>query len=362
MANASRRVLLFTTAAIGGLGLLAALMLLFARPPRPVAPSPPPGTPTPRTVATVDDEPVFFDEWQRAVALDQAMSGLTDQTPPDPEETLNRLINQRLVLHAAAKAGILEGDRAEAEAWLASFSAGWNLEETALEQALTRVGLTRVSLVEEIVPRLLQVEQALDELPPNGDDQVWMGDLRHQARVVLLEHLSAPQPLDVLALTAEPALPASPSPSQPTPVAVSPPAGSRVGELAADFSLKTVDGTLIRLFDLRGKVVLLDFWAAWCTPCLNELRMLEAAQSDGLIVLGIAVRESPEKVSAFATESELELPLLLDPEGFGSDAYQVHGLPTSLLVDREGLIVARHVGPLDQDTLDSYLTSSETIP
>jgi hypothetical protein len=85
--------------------------------------------------------------------------------------------------------------------------------------------------------------------------------------------------------------------------------------------------------------------------------MLEATQDSRLVVLAIAVREPLDAVTEFAADLELQLPLLLDPNGQASDAYTVRGLPTSLFVDHEGVIAARHIGPLDPASLDSHLNA-----
>lgn len=367
MMNTPRRLLFFVAAFMGGLGLLTALLLLFTRSvtpsPRASTPSPQPpttapraDTPAPQTVATVDGEPISLDEWRQAVALDRVMSALVGQSPPSPEGTLDRLINQRLVLRAAVAADSPQVDQAQAAAWLTSFLTTWNLDEAALDQALARAGLTHADLIEEIVPRLLRVEQALNELAPDGNAEAWVADLRDQAQVTVLEDLSVPPP---------PATPPSQPTLQPSPAAVSLPTGPRAGEAAPDFSLPATDGATVRLSDLRGRPVLLNFWATWCAPCRHELPLLQAAQQpqgEGLVVLGINVRESPDKVSAFASELDLELPLLLDRDGRVGDAYRVYGLPTSLLVDRDGLIAARHVGPLDAATLDGYLAPVLATP
>jgi peroxiredoxin len=356
MTDASRRVLFFAVASIGGLGLLAALLLLFTRPPRPVAPSSPSVTATPRIVATVDDEPILYAEWQRAVALDWLMSGFVDQIAPSPEETLSRLVNEHLVLREARKSGIPKADAVQGEAWLASFLASWNLDEAALEQALARADLTRSDLVEEVVPRLLQVEQALQELPPDGDGAAWVTELRRRARVVLLENLASPIPVGLVTPPANTPLSPTQPPPQPTPTTLSPAIGPRVGDPAPEFSLMAVDGTALRLSDLHGEPVLLNFLATWCDPCTTELPMLQAAFDDGVTTLAIAVREPQDVVMALVNEAGLEIPVLLDQDGQVSDLYQVHGLPTTLFLDRQGTITARHVGPLDQKTLDDYLS------
>lgn len=354
MVRSSHRLLIFAVAVFGGLGLLVVLLWLSAQSPRSIRPSPVPPTPTARTVARIDDEPIRIDEWQQAVALDQVMSGLVGQAAPSPEETLDQMINRRLVLREAVAAGIPEAQPAQADAWLANFLTGWDLDEVAFDQALTRAGLSRAELLEEIVPHLLRVQQALQELPPGDDADAWVAELRDRAKVQVFEKLSVSLPpghaAPPVGPTPEPALPA---------LTLS--AGPRVGDLAPDFSLPATDGTTMALADLRGHPLLLNFWAAWCTACRDDLPMLQAAHQassedqDELIVLAINVREPPDQVTAVATELGLALPVLLDRDGQVSDAYQVRGLPTSLVVGRDGAIVARHVGPLDQATLDSYL-------
>jgi thiol-disulfide isomerase/thioredoxin len=304
----------------------------------------------------VDDEPIHLDEWQRTVALDRAMSELVGQLPPDPEETLDRLINQRLISHAAEQAGLLTADEADAEAWLVSFLEQAKLEETALEKSLNVVGLTRADLVGELVPRLMDVERALEALPPDGDSEAWVADLRGQARVVMFESVSTFEVAGLPAPTAAAMLTPPLSPDQPVTSLNSLPNGSSVGELAPNFTLTSTDGSMVALLDYRGQPVVLNFWAPWCAPCREALPMLDATGNDDLVVLGIAVRESPDQVSAFAAELGLALPLLIDQNGQVSDAYRVRGLPTTIFADRGGIIVARHVGPLDQETLADYLT------
>ncbi len=362
MTDTFRRISVFVAAFIGGVGLLVALLWLFAQPPRSATPASRSVTPTPWIVAKVDDEPILFGEWKQAVAVDQAMSALVGQTPPSPEETLNRLVNERLVIRAADAAAIPEVDRAQAEAWLASFLTSFGLDETTLDQALARADLTRADLTQDIVPRLLRVEQTLEESSPDGDSERWVIDLRRQARVTLLENLPTLEALNLSAITPTTASPSSLGSPQSTPVAASLPLGPRAGDLAPDFSLTTIGGAMVQLSDLRGQPVLLNFWATWCSPCREELTMLQAVYDDGLAVLGIAVREPRESVVTFATDLGLELPLLLDEDGESSDAYQVRGLPTTLFVDGKGVIAARHVGPLDQEVLDSYLSSLTSAP
>ncbi len=183
MTDISRRWTLFAIACVGGLGLLAVLLLLIAQPPRSI-PSP---TPTLHTVALVDGQLISFAQWQRAVAVDQVMSALVGQPPPSPQETLEQLINERLVLQAAADAGIPGANQEQIDDWLAGFMAAWDLDEAAFDQALGGAGLSRAEFSQEIVPRLLRVQQALQELPADGNAQAWIADLRRQAAIEILE-------------------------------------------------------------------------------------------------------------------------------------------------------------------------------
>jgi peroxiredoxin len=199
------------------------------------------------------------------------------------------------------------------------------------------------------------VERALGALAPDGDSEAWVNDLRSEAQVVVFESVSAFDIVGLQGSTADATSTLPLSPDQPVTFTNSLSNGSPVGGLAPDFTLTATDGSMVTWLDFRGQSVVLNFWAPWCAPCRDALAMLEAYSADDLVVLGITVRESPDNVSAFAAELGLALPLLIDQSGQVSDAYLVRGLPTTLFIDREGIIVARHVGPFDQETLTNYL-------
>lgn len=120
------------------------------------------------------------------------------------------------------------------------------------------------------------------------------------------------------------------------------------GQAAPDFVLETAAGERLQLADLRGRPVVLNFWATWCPPCRAEMPDLEAlyakGREQGLVVVGINLQESGVSVKAFQERHGLTFPLALDTEGAVTKAYGVIPLPTTYFVDRQGRVTARLQG------------------
>ena len=116
-----------------------------------------------------------------------------------------------------------------------------------------------------------------------------------------------------------------------------------------EFSGITADGRRVSLSDLRGRVVLLNFWASWCQECRPEMPAFERLHRDltgqGLTVLGVNVREGTQAIQSYAREMGLTFPLLLDAKGEIRKSYGVIGLPTTFLISRDGRTVGLAVGP-----------------
>ena len=138
------------------------------------------------------------------------------------------------------------------------------------------------------------------------------------------------------------------------------------GEPAAPFTVATPDGGSVALGDLRGKVVLLNFWATWCEPCLEEMPALERVgrtyRERGLVVLGLSVdREGPSVVVPFLKRHALTFTVGLDPKQAVARLYRVWALPSTIIVGRKGAALfsvqgAREWdGPLGHDLLDALL-------
>jgi thiol-disulfide isomerase/thioredoxin len=134
---------------------------------------------------------------------------------------------------------------------------------------------------------------------------------------------------------------------------------------ASEFELVDLVGRPFRLRDLRGRVVLLNFWATWCAPCREEMPALERLARElgprGLTIVGVNVKESKHAVEAFAREHELSFPLLLDGDGRVSARYQVFALPVTFLVDRRGRVVGTALGIRDWGGLDAQAYLGELL-
>jgi cytochrome c biogenesis protein CcmG, thiol:disulfide interchange protein DsbE len=123
------------------------------------------------------------------------------------------------------------------------------------------------------------------------------------------------------------------------------------GTMPPPFGSSTLDGRPLALTDLRGSVVILNFWASWCHECRAEMPRLEglhrAYAARGLAVVGVNAREDASAAGRHVAELGLTFPLVLDPGGRINALYGVIGLPTSFVVGRDGRAVAFGVGPHD---------------
>jgi peroxiredoxin len=134
--------------------------------------------------------------------------------------------------------------------------------------------------------------------------------------------------------------------------------GLKPGTPAPGLRLPSLGGGDVDLASYRGKVVVLNFWATWCPPCVSEMPSLErlyrALGPEGLAVVTVSTDEDEAALRRFVAEEKLTLPVLRDPGGrLAASAYRTTGYPETFVVDPSGLIQQHYVGPAEWDTPDA---------
>lgn len=126
--------------------------------------------------------------------------------------------------------------------------------------------------------------------------------------------------------------------------------GQDVGSKAPDFTAKDINGNEISLSSLKGKVVLLDFWASWCVPCKKSMPHLielnDTYKADSLVLLGINVDTDLEKIKEFqrSINAEIPFPVIFDKDSKLPPLYNVEGMPTTVVINKDGVIKYKEVG------------------
>jgi peroxiredoxin len=127
--------------------------------------------------------------------------------------------------------------------------------------------------------------------------------------------------------------------------------------VAADFTLRDLDGKLHRLSDYRGKVIFLNFWATWCPPCRSEIpsmeRLNEVLGSKDFVMLAVNADEEVKDLQAFAKENPHKFPVLSDADGTVQKLYRVDKFPETFIIDRQGRISEHIIGARDWSSTES---------
>jgi cytochrome c biogenesis protein CcmG/thiol:disulfide interchange protein DsbE len=144
------------------------------------------------------------------------------------------------------------------------------------------------------------------------------------------------------------------------------PANTLVGKPAPDFALDVVAsgaaGDRIHLEELRGNTVILDFWATWCEPCERIAPILDRVsrkhQGKGLVVVGVNTSDQPGLAPAFAKKKGLSYPIVYDDGDQVAQRYGVTNLPTLVVINAQGNVVAIRVAPEDESTIEGLVTQA----
>ncbi|MEM7611422.1 MAG: TlpA disulfide reductase family protein [Pseudomonadota bacterium] len=120
------------------------------------------------------------------------------------------------------------------------------------------------------------------------------------------------------------------------------------GKVAPDFALKNSAGENVRLTDLRGDVVMINFWATWCGPCREEMPLLDELHSRynrvGFSLLGVNIDDDPKRAEKMITDLGVTFPVVFDDTKEVSETYDVSAMPVTILLDREGVVRYVHYG------------------
>lgn len=137
--------------------------------------------------------------------------------------------------------------------------------------------------------------------------------------------------------------------------------GAVVGSRAPDFTLADLDGQPIRMADLRGRPVVVNFWASWCGPCVEEFPLLREASArhadDGLAVIGVIFEDGSERARGFMQRNGGTWPAAMDPGRRVADAYGILSVPETFFIGRDGTVVARQIGQLSAASLEEKLAA-----
>ena len=124
----------------------------------------------------------------------------------------------------------------------------------------------------------------------------------------------------------------------------------KAGNEAPNFSLPQLNGQAIKLSDLRGKAVVLNFWGTWCEPCKAEMPALQKKydelKANGLVVVGVNIGETPVAVQSFVKQYKVSFPILLDRQMEITKMYRIGQIPTTYFIDRDGEIEEVFIGQM----------------
>ena len=140
--------------------------------------------------------------------------------------------------------------------------------------------------------------------------------------------------------------------------------GTDIGKKAPAFTIPNISGNDRNLRNYQGQKVFLNFWATWCPPCKKEMPAIqkyyeEIQDNNEIAVLAVNVKEPKGKVLDYLMKKSFNFPILLDKNGKTAQKYAVRGIPTTYIIDKQGIIVEKHVGILSYENIKSLMKKAE---
>ncbi|HEX8228807.1 MAG TPA: redoxin domain-containing protein [Chloroflexia bacterium] len=289
-------------------------------------------------VARVNGEYIYNGEVTREIDLARATFELakSDEEPQSPGQVLETLIDRKLQTQDARKNGVTVTQQ-EVDAALKGVIERLGVTEPEMQDTLARYNLDLDDLRVPVADAFLinkyigafVVSGASDEQDALTRKNEWQTNLAVNSRI---EYLKSPGTGPAPTLNSE----------------------------APDFTLRNLAGEEVKLSDLRGKPVMINFWATWCAPCRVEIpeivKMYQETHAEGNYeVLGVATSSSVETVKAFSQEFDMRFPLLPDDGNHITNLYHVLPIPTTFFIDKDGIIRQTHVGPVDRAMMEKWL-------
>jgi peroxiredoxin len=330
-------------------------------------------------VVSINGRPIGQDTLRLMQAADQAMATLLGQPVPTGHDLIDRLVNGELVRRAAEAAGFTLPASQISNA-LQDFLTARNKTLADLEERLTAHTLTLDDFEAYfgqllLIGRFSEAQAASQAIPVSGyldqlqrDAHISFGPAAESFLAQLPPANIEQPPVETQAQMQTPTLPdyaTAVEPATETSAAnalVNMPRGTGTGQLAPLFDLPAINdpaSDLLSLAGLSGKPTLVSFWTTWCPYCKHQTPALVDAfnryADKGVQFIGINVKENQAQVENYITANGMPYPVGLDTDGQIAHSYGVSGFPTTFFLDAKGRVVARHVGQLSAEKVDSYL-------
>ncbi len=298
---------------------------------------------TSNAAATVNGETISRSELDRRAAFERVFDGWNGVSDPSsgPEATrfraivLDKMVESRLILQEAKKAGFTVPAQSVAGR-IASLQSQLKLSDAQMNNDLTKGDITRQTL-EVVMQEDAVVDAYLRTVVLKDVAQVDQETASRNWYNTILAKASIDKRIESGA--------------------------ARVGQPAPDFTLNDMSGNPVRLSDLRGKAVFINFFATWCNPCRAEMPDIESTwksnKDKGLVVLevNLANLDTVSDVAKFIKEFGLTMPLVLDEKGSIASLYRVGPIPSSYFVNRQGVLVAVKVGGMSRQAMEERIAS-----